>query len=175
MEPTSRPVRCSVMYRWKSACRPIIRCARFDASPTARLERLSPRFGTLYVNFGRPSIAPEKLLRALLLQALYTIRSERQLMEQLDFNLLFRWFVGLGIDDAGVVAHHLYEESGPPAGWRHRRGVFRGRADPRRHRPAAVARALHGRRHAVGGVGESQEFQTARHAARSAGGRECRV
>jgi transposase len=63
------------------------------------LERLSPRFGTLYVNFGRPSIPPEKLLRALVLQALYTIRSERQLMEQLDFNLLFRWFVGLGIDD----------------------------------------------------------------------------
>jgi transposase len=64
------------------------------------LERLSPRFGTLYVNFGRPSIPPEQLLRALLLQALYTIRSERQLMEQLDYNLLFRWFVGLGIDDA---------------------------------------------------------------------------
>jgi len=64
------------------------------------LDRLSPRFGTLYVKFGRPSIAPEKLLRALLLQALYTIRSERQLMEQLDYNLLFRWFVGLGMDDA---------------------------------------------------------------------------
>jgi transposase len=64
------------------------------------LERMSPTFGALYVNFGRPSIAPEKLLRALLLQALYTIRSERQLMEQLDYNLLFRWFVGLGIDDA---------------------------------------------------------------------------
>jgi transposase len=64
------------------------------------LERLSPRFGTLYVRFGRPSIPPEKLLRALLLQALYTIRSERQLMEQLDYNLLFRWFVGLGMDDA---------------------------------------------------------------------------
>ena len=64
------------------------------------LERLSPRFGALYVKFGRPSIAPEKLLRALLLQALYTIRSERQLMEQLDYNLLFRWFVGLGMDDA---------------------------------------------------------------------------
>jgi transposase len=63
------------------------------------LERLSPRFGTLYVKFGRPSIPPEKLLRALLLQALYTIRSERQLIEQLDYNLLFRWFVGLGIDD----------------------------------------------------------------------------
>jgi transposase len=53
----------------------------------------------LYVQFGRPSIAPEKLLRALLLQALYTIRSERQLIEQLDYNLLFRWFVGLGMDD----------------------------------------------------------------------------
>ena len=64
------------------------------------LERLSPRFGTLYIKFGRPSIAPEKLLRALLLQVLYTIRSERQLMEQLDYNLLFRWFVGLGMDDA---------------------------------------------------------------------------
>jgi transposase len=63
-------------------------------------ERLSPRLGAMYVKFGRPSVAPEKLLRALLLQALYTIRSERQLMEQLDYNLLFRWFVGLGMDDA---------------------------------------------------------------------------
>jgi len=63
------------------------------------LEQLSPRFGTLYVNFGRPSIPPEQLLRALLLQSLYTVRSERQLMEQLDYNLLFRWFVGLGMDD----------------------------------------------------------------------------
>lgn len=64
------------------------------------LDQLSPRFDALYVQFGRPSVAPEKLLRALLLQALYTIRSERQLMEQLDYNLLFRWFVGLGLDDA---------------------------------------------------------------------------
>jgi transposase len=62
------------------------------------LERISPQLGSLYVHFGRPSIPPEKLLRALLLQALYTIRSERQLMEQLDYNLLFRWFVGLGMD-----------------------------------------------------------------------------
>ena len=63
------------------------------------LERISPRFDALYVHFGRPSVPPERLLRALVLQALYTIRSERQLMEQLDYNLLFRWFVGLGIDD----------------------------------------------------------------------------
>jgi len=60
------------------------------------LKLLSPRFGRMYVNFGRPSIPPERLLRALLLQALYTVRSQRQLMEQLDYNLLFRWFVGLG-------------------------------------------------------------------------------
>ena len=64
------------------------------------LERPSPRFGTLYINFGRPSIPPEQLLRALLLQSLYSVRSERQLMEQLDYNILFRWFVGLGLDDA---------------------------------------------------------------------------
>jgi transposase len=64
------------------------------------LARISPDLGSLYIHFGRPSIPPERLLRALVLQALYTIRSERQLMEQLDYNLLFRWFVGLGIDDA---------------------------------------------------------------------------
>src|SRR5213082_69700 len=64
------------------------------------LDQLSPRFNKLYARAGRPSIAPEKLLRALLLQLLYTVRSERLLMEQLDYNLLFRWFVGLAIDDA---------------------------------------------------------------------------
>jgi transposase len=64
------------------------------------LRRLSPRFERLYVRWGRPSIAPEKLLRALLLQHLYTIRSERQLVEQLQYNLLFQWFVGLSLDDA---------------------------------------------------------------------------
>jgi transposase len=63
------------------------------------LVALSPRFQALYSSQGRPSIPPERLLRALLLQILYTIRSERQLMEQLDYNLLFRWFVGLNPDD----------------------------------------------------------------------------
>ena len=62
------------------------------------LAALSADFARLYSKTGRPSIAPEKLLRALLLQAFYTIRSERQLMEQLDYNLLFRWFVGLSMD-----------------------------------------------------------------------------
>ncbi len=63
------------------------------------LKELGPTFDRLYAAGGRPSIAPEKLLRALLLQVLHTVRSERLLMEQLDYNLLFRWFVGLGIDD----------------------------------------------------------------------------
>ncbi len=64
------------------------------------LTALSPRFDALYARMGRPSIPPERLLRALLLQVLFTIRSERQLMEQLNYNLLFRWFVGLNPDDA---------------------------------------------------------------------------
>lgn len=64
------------------------------------LKKLSPRFAKIYSPIGRPSIPPEKLLRALLLQVLYTVRSERQLMEQLDYNLLYRWFVGLNIDEA---------------------------------------------------------------------------
>jgi len=63
------------------------------------LTTLSRKFTRMYSTIGRPSIAPEKLLRTLLLQALYTIRSERLLMEQLEYNLLFRWFVGLNIDD----------------------------------------------------------------------------
>src|SRR5437899_10269421 len=58
------------------------------------LRELSPRFGELYSRVGRPSIAPEKLLRALQLQELYTVRSERLVMEELDYNLLSRWLVG---------------------------------------------------------------------------------
>lgn len=64
------------------------------------LLRLDDDFAAIYAPLGRPSIPPEQLLRALLLQAFYTVRSERQLMEQLDYNLLFRWFAGLGVDDA---------------------------------------------------------------------------
>ena len=63
------------------------------------LTQLSRRFDGMYATVGRPSIAPEKLLRAQLLQMLYSIRSERLLMEEMDYNLLFRWFVGLNADD----------------------------------------------------------------------------
>src|SRR5215210_4498668 len=63
-------------------------------------KQLSPRFDKLYSRVGRPSVAPEKLLRALLLQVLYSVRSERMLMEQLRYNFLFRWFVGLNMEEA---------------------------------------------------------------------------
>jgi transposase len=76
----------------------------------AALSDLSLAFTALYTDFGRPSIAPEKLLRAMLLQAFYGIRSERQLMERLEFDLLFRWFVGLGVDDA-VWDHSTFSKN----------------------------------------------------------------
>ncbi len=60
---------------------------------------LDEDFNAVYVDFGRPSIAPERLIRASLLQILFLIRSERQLMEQMHYTLLIRWFVGLGVDD----------------------------------------------------------------------------
>src|SRR2546425_11553780 len=63
------------------------------------LTQMSGRFDAMYASVGRPSIAPEKLLRAQLLQMLYSVRSERLLMEEMNYNLLFRWFVGLNADD----------------------------------------------------------------------------
>jgi transposase len=74
------------------------------------LARMDRKFAGLYSDEGRPSIAPERLLRASLLQLLYTIRSERQLMERMDFDLLFRWFVGLGIDDP-VWDHSVFSKN----------------------------------------------------------------
>lgn len=76
----------------------------------AALAALSPRFALMYSDIGRPSVPPEKLLRALLLQVLYSIRSERQLMEQLDYNLLFRWFVGLEMDEP-VWSHAVFSKN----------------------------------------------------------------
>jgi transposase len=79
------------------------------------LSELDRDFRTLYSTTGRPSIPPEQLLSALLLQVFYGVRSERHLMEQLDYNLLYRWFVGLSPDDAVWDATTLYEESGAVA------------------------------------------------------------
>ena len=98
---------------------------RIRAMADVALKELWAHFEALYSRYGRPSIPPERLLRALLLQALYSVRSEEQLMEQINYNLLFRWFVGLNPDDpvwdptvfsknrdrmmAGSVSQHLLE------------------------------------------------------------------
>jgi transposase len=74
------------------------------------LQEMSPRFARLYAEVGRPSIAPERLLRALLLQIFYSVRSERLLMEQLDYNLLFRWFVGMQMDER-VWNHAVFSKN----------------------------------------------------------------
>ena len=76
----------------------------------AALARLTGEFEALYTDFGRPSIPPEQLLRALLLQVLYTVRSERLLIEQLEYNLLFRWFVGLGLDER-IWSHSTFSKN----------------------------------------------------------------
>ena len=76
----------------------------------AALQEMSGALTVMYSHTGRPSIPPERLIRALLLQIFYSVRSERLLMEQLDYNLLFRWFVGLGVDDA-VWDHSVFAKN----------------------------------------------------------------
>jgi transposase len=86
------------------------------AMAEAALGELGARFDAVYATDGRPSIPPEKLLRALLLQVLYTVRSERLLMEQLDYNLLFRWFVGLNVDEPVWDRDRVQQEARAVAG-----------------------------------------------------------
>jgi len=80
------------------------------------LQQLSRRFDAMYAKVGRPSIPPEQLLRAQLLQMLYSIRSERLLMEEIDYNMLFRWFVGLNSDDEVMGRDGVHQESRSRAG-----------------------------------------------------------
>src|SRR5216684_819869 len=122
------------------------------------LRNMGPQFETMYAKVGRRSIPPEKLLRALLLQVLYTVRSERMLMEQLDYNLLFRWFVGLNIR-SGVGCNRLHQKSRAALARRNCPDLLcRGAGAGPPPRPA-LDRALHGRRHADRSVGESQKLQ----------------
>ena len=123
------------------------------------LVALERDFAALYSPIGRPSIPPEKLLRAMLLQAFYSIRSERLLMERLEYDLLFRWFVGIGIDDA-AWDHSVFSKNrdrlleGDIAAkflarcWRHPKV-----------KKASVDGSLLGRRHADRGVGVDEERQ----------------
>ena len=121
------------------------------------LRRLSPRFDAIYAATGRPSIPPEHLLRTLLLQVLYSVRSERMLMEQLEYNLLFRWFVRLGMDDDVWVPTTLTNNrvrllEGNIAGPFFEDVVAQARPAP------AVGRAFHNRRDLAGSVGRPEEF-----------------
>ena len=126
------------------------------------LAALAGDFSALYSPMGRPSIPPEKLLRAMLLQAFYSIRSERQLMERLEFDLLFRWFVGLGIDDA-VWDHSAFSKNRD----RLLEGDIAAKflsavlAQPRVKRLLEHGAFL-GRRHADRGVGVDEELQADR-------------
>jgi transposase len=124
----------------------------------AALARLDARFAELYAAEGRPSIPPERLLRAVLIQILFSIRSERQLMEQMQYNLLFRWFVGLGIDDPVWVPtvftknrdRLLTTDIRPPIARRHPGG--------RGGQAVAVGRAFLGGRHADPGLGLNEKL-----------------
>ena len=135
----------------------------------AILRELSPQFDQLYAQVGRPSIPPEHLLRALLLQVLYSVRSERLLMEQLDYNLLFRWFVGLAMDDSIWDATVFTKNRERLLRGDIARAFFEAGARPSRAARPAVRRALHGRRHSDRRLGEPQEFQAQGCAAGHAG------
>ena len=113
---------------------------------------------------GRPSIPPEKLLRALLLQMLYSIRSERLLMEELDYNVLYRWFVGLSLDDPIWDATTFTKNRDRLLDGDIADAFFAEVLAAIKQDGLALRRALHGRRHAARGVGEPQEFQTEGHA-----------
>jgi transposase len=108
------------------------------------LASLNELFAALYSEIGRPSIPPEQLLRALLLQAFYSIRSERQLVEQLNYNLLFRWFVGLGVDDPVWVPTVFSKNRDRLLGRRCGGGIHGGGAATAARRGAAFGRAFFG-------------------------------
>jgi transposase len=122
------------------------------------LTQLSRRFDSMYARVGRPSIPPEKLLRALLLQMLYSIRSERLLMEEMDYNLLFRWFVGLNADDEVWDATTFTKNRDRLLEADIAQGVSGAGGGPGGGERLDFRRTFYGGRHAAGSVGESEEL-----------------
>jgi len=116
------------------------------------------RFNNPYAKAGRPSIAPEKLLRALLLQALYSVRSEWLPMEQFDYNLLFRWFVGSNMDDCQLECDRVHQKPRARARWHHCRSLVPSRAPAGTRGEFALERVLHRGWNAAGSVGEFEKF-----------------
>ena len=126
------------------------------------LRELKPRFSKLYAKTGRPSIAPEKLLRALLLQVLYSVRSERMLMEQLNYNLLFRWFVGLNMDDAIWDATVFSKNRQRLLAGDIAEAFFEAVLKQARRRDLLSRRALHRGWNLTGSMGGTEEFSSSR-------------
>ena len=161
MRGSDERIRVAVFSTWilRRGFGGIIRCGRSGRSRTRRLTDRTRIFAALYPRrLGRPSIAPERLLRAMLLQAFYGIRSERQLMERMEFDLLFRWFVGLGVDDPAWDHSSFTQEPRPAAGGRDRGEVPARGAGPAEGEAAAVERPLLGGWHADRGLGLDQEL-----------------
>jgi hypothetical protein len=125
----------------------------------AALAEMSAEFDALYPQTGRDSIPPERLLRVLLLQAFYSIWSERQLVERIDFDLLFRWFVGFGVDDRVWDAISFDPEPRPPAGGRGRQPLPGHDPRPAQDADAALDGAFLGRWHAAGSPGQPKSFR----------------
>jgi hypothetical protein len=122
---TSSKMTCSVTFPWRSRCQKITPLRRVRQMPDTALQSVSPLLAKSYSPLGRPSIAPERLLQALLLQAFYSVGSERLLLEQLDYNLLFRWFVGLQADEAVWDVTVFTKNRDRAAGRRGGSGIFR--------------------------------------------------
>lgn len=122
------------------------------------LASLDGEFEALYTDFGRPSIPPERLIRASLIQILFSVRSERQLMEQMQYNLLFRWFVGLGIDDAVWVPTVFTKNRDRLLTTGMSRKVMAAILAHSRGRAALVGRPLLGRWHTGEGLGLHEEL-----------------
>ena len=120
------------------------------------LRNMSRLFEAMYSDVGRPSIAPEKLLRAQLLQMLYSVRSERLLMEEIDYSILFRWFVGLNLDEAVWDATTFTKNRDRLLEAAVAKEFLMQVVE--RARGAGVGRAFHGGRHASGSMGESEEL-----------------
>jgi transposase len=134
------------------------------------LAALDGEFAKIYADSGRPSIPPERLLRALLLQAFYTIRSDTQLMDQLNYNLLYRWFVGLGVDEPVWVATVFTKNRERLLEAEVAHKFLAELLNHKEVRPA-VGRALLGRRHAGCGVGVDEELPRQGRLGRAAIGR----
>src|SRR6267143_6245736 len=122
------------------------------------LKELSPEFDKMYSKVGRPSIPPEQLLRALLLQMLYSVRSERLLMEEVDYNILFRWFVGLNLDDAVWDATVFSKNRDRLLGGGSGQGLSGAGCGASTRAGMGLGRALHHRRKFAGSGGQREEI-----------------